>query len=368
MADEILMLNDHCFLEVFKHLSVHDLANFAEAYGSVATVVGMEFNRKTGGSLLFDSEVKIDDVLQIIKQFGPSVQSLRIICDRLMDRTKWNEIFSIINEHCNDKLKLLDISGKATRFITIDDSLLIVDLGKKIETLNIGNHISILESIEILSRCITATSMTTFTPIHIDQHDSILQIKGKQLRLQLCERMDERDLKKIGNDLVHTRLKALCLNLSMTTSSIVLPLFLQNVVAFNSLISLIIVMAPLDEASVAALGRLKQLKALKLTFCRWTTYSSIESLIVLCGNQNLENLTIVCASLDFTIDVPLFQRMIETRKASSARCLNLILSYRIYTASIKAIPPNVLKWNKATIILILMDPCKEVASKLQYLI
>lgn len=49
--DRILMLNDNCFLEIFKQLSLLDLANFKNIYGSVGAVTEMAFFRSTRGLL-----------------------------------------------------------------------------------------------------------------------------------------------------------------------------------------------------------------------------------------------------------------------------------------------------------------------------
>lgn len=113
MANGILMLNDYCLLEIFKYLSLHDLANFKETYGSVGSLADIDFNRKTRGVLLFAREETIHEALQIVKQFKASVNYLTFYY-KSMRQTRLSDIFTAVNGQCGEQLKKLEVCGSAT--------------------------------------------------------------------------------------------------------------------------------------------------------------------------------------------------------------------------------------------------------------
>lgn len=372
MTDSILILNDYCLLEFFKHLSVIDLANLKETYGSrLGAVAEMQFSRITNGFLRFDSEEKMGEDLRIIKQFGPSVSNLAIYYRS--DGTKFCDIFSAISQYCNEKLKSLTLHGQSVRLITKADVLLIVDVLKNIETLKIGNSNSMAESVYILSHCVRAETIISYSNIDIVVHKTIFQRNKNLLKLELHSLIEENDLKAIVDNLMHTRLEALLLNIWKNNSSgenvaqlirlnhlkrltigcgnVDISPFLRIVDLSNSLNVLSLSLGRLDETNIAALGRIKRLKVLEINFCMLTTKSHFKSLLVLCGNKNLEQLQFLCHRMDFKyIDGEKLRRMIETRKASTAeKCLFLFLSHKVYTESLNAIPSVLLDSNMATI-------------------
>lgn len=374
MADFILMLNDDCLLEIFKDLSLLELANFKEAYGSLGAVAEIQFSRKSSGSLNFDGVRKIDENLQIIKQFGGSVIDLNIYYRS--GGTKLSDIFAVVSEHCNKNLKTLALCGEAIKLITKSDILLIADVLKNVETLEIGNDISVAESIDILSHCENATSITSYSNIDINVHKTILRKNKNLLKLEWFAPIEESHLKTFVDNLMHNRLEILLLNILKTDLSgenvarlirfvhlkrltlfcgnVDISHFLRNVNSSNSLNVLSLSLGQLDETNIAALRQIKQLNVLKLNFCSLPTNSFFDALLALCGNQNFEHLQFLSYRTDFkNIDEQNFQQIIETRNEfRPENCLHLTVRRKIYTASLKAIPSELLEANKATIKLI----------------
>lgn len=78
VADVILILNDNCFLQIFKYLSLIDLANFKETYKCRGPVADMEFCRKTRRSFGFCCNRNKNEMIQIMEQFGSSISRLTL--------------------------------------------------------------------------------------------------------------------------------------------------------------------------------------------------------------------------------------------------------------------------------------------------
>lgn len=373
------MLNDFCFLEIFKHLSVIDLANFKENYGILGAVVDMEFSRKTSGSFFFGCRDRMDKALQIIRQFGASIKDLTINYHDWYE-TEWSEIFAVINEHCNDNLKALTLCGDAVGLIKSSDVLLIADILKHVEILELKNMNNEIRSnysqdfVNILSHCENARSIALISYIDIDVHPTMFQTNKNLSKLKLHglsnletivdgllnapleeftvssvkEEEDNSSAENIAQLFRLNRLKRLCIDCwYMDVSN-----FLQNVDASNSLTVLSLSNVHLDETNIAALGRMSRLKVLKLRYsCCHTTEMLFESVLVLCGNKNFEHLILICYQA--SIAEADFMKLIEKRKASAAeKCLNLTLIKILYVQCLQEIPSELLVANKETITLI----------------
>lgn len=115
MANGILMLNDYCLLELFKYLSLHDLANFKETYRSLGAAVDMAFYRKTRGTLLFAREENMHEAFQIVRQFRTSVTYLTFYY-KDMRGIRLSKLFSVVYKHCNEKVNKLEVCGSTTSF------------------------------------------------------------------------------------------------------------------------------------------------------------------------------------------------------------------------------------------------------------
>lgn len=373
MADGILMLNDDCFLQMFKYLSLFDLANLKKTYSSLAVVADMEFRRKTRGSLSldFDDEEHLDEMFLITKQFGSSVGHLAISYHSFGE-PQWSEIFTVICEHYTERLKSLSLSGEALGIIKEDDILLIADILKNIETIEIDTYAfdSLNHFFTILSICYNARSIILDFEIDIEIPKTIFQKNKNLVSLKLFTYIKDSDLKQIVENLMNTRLEELFLMIMSPNSiggnlSEVLQLnylkrlsveccywdfnpFLRNVNPFSSLNLLSIRFATLDQESIDILGRISPLKVLQLMECS----SHLESLLVLCGNKNFEHLRFLCDIMDFgAIGKVKFMKIIESRKAAG-NCLHLTLWYKFHIASLNAIPSEFFEANYDTIKLI----------------
>lgn len=373
MADGILRLNDHCLLEIFKRISLLDLANFKKIYGQLGAVADIAFFKSTRGLLYFGYEKKIDENLRIIKGFGPSIDGLIIDYKKLSGRsgTKWSNIFRAINKRCGKTLKEFTLCGEAVRQVTGVHVSLIGNILKNIETLKIGDYAPI-ELIDNLAYCKNARSITLFCTVDIDLHPTIFRTNKNLLQLKLFKPIHDKHLKTIVDNLMNSRLEELAVMINMTKSSsqnivqllrfnylkrlyidccdVNLDFFLLNLDSSRSLSVLSLSGVRLDEANIATLGRIARLKVLKLKFCNLVTSSPFESLLILCGNMNIEHLVLTHAIHLNRIDEENFLAMIETRKASTAKnCLHLTLDYQIYSATLKAISSQLLEANKEQI-------------------
>lgn len=383
MADLILMLNDDCFLEIFKYLSLIDLANFKDTYKSLGAVVDMEFTRKTKGSLEFCYPATIPDVLEITKQFGSSIVRLTI------SSKNWSEIFSAVGVHCTEKLKSLSVIGMGVERIKEADVSLIADVLKNIETLNINVHSRYSaflgygdggsnEFFSILSHCKKAKSIELFHAMGMDLPQTIFQRNTNILMLKMRGWTNACYLKPIVENLMHTPLQELIVK-AVDTDSIkgLLELlrlrnlkrlsvycgysnandFVRNVDALDSLTRLSLSSVErLDETSIAKLGRMTRLTVLQLIECYFNT-GFFETLVVLCENENLEHLRFLCQPMDVdAVDKVNFLKLIEKRKAAE-NCLHLTIWKPAYIASVEAITPELLESNKGTIKLIDIENC-----------
>lgn len=381
------MLNDYCFHEIFKNLSLRDLANFKESCRRFATVADMGFYRKTLGSLFFDCQENIDqkplhwddkvsEALRMMKLFGRFVNRLTIGCDRL-DGTKWSEIFEIINEHCNEKLKSLVLFGDTIGLIKEADVVLIADVLKNVETIQLGPYFDYNDSkefINILSRCENARSIILASHISTTVHKTIFQKNVNLIALELIGSITDSDFKLIVDNLMNTRLEEFTVGISWLPSSRTVPggnlsqilrlnhlkricihcyhmdinPFLLTVDASKSLNVLSLSGALLD---ISALVSITRLKVLKIGFDCSFVENLLTSVLVLCGNKNFEHLLLLCYK--DAIDEETFLGIVAERKASTAgHCLHLTLSHEIYTESLMAIPSYLLQENKKTIKLI----------------
>lgn len=372
------MLNDYCLLEIFKHLSVIDLANFKENYENLGAIVDMEFLRKTSGSFFFGCRHRMDTALQIIRQFGSSITDLTINYHDYYE-IEWSEIFSVIKEHCSGQLKALALCGDAVGRIKETDILLIADTLKNVETLELKNLNYELRTNysqdfkNILSRCENARSIALISYIDIDVHPALFQ-KNKNLSKLKLHGLS--NLEMIVDGLLNTRLEEFSVSsvkekeksfyenitqlfqlnhlkrLSIDCWYMDVGSFLCHVDASNSLNVLSLSNIHLDETNIAALGRMSRLKVLKLRYsCCHTTEMRFESVLVLCGNKNFEHLILMCYQEPINEDN--FMKLIERRKASTAeKCLNLILMNMLYVQSVKEVPCELVEANRETIKLI----------------
>lgn len=376
-VDGIFMLNDFCILEIFKRLSLYDLANVKEAYGSLAALTDIEFNRKTRKSLHLRLDDMIDVDLLILKRFGSSVDDLTIDYDNLR-QTKWSDIFSVIKEHCNEELKSFAVSGSAVGSITKADVLLISDILKNVETVQVGPFFDSdnpKKFIHILCHCENVKSITIFPISGIISHYKTFFKKNKNLvKLEWHGRLSDSYFKSIVANLKNTRLEEFSLmitknNFNQNLSQLIrlkylkrlsidcwhedIGSFLQKVNSFKCLNVLSLSFARLNEADIATLSKAKTLTVLKLD-CILSTDDHFESVLVLCGNKNFEHLILFCQFEGFdTMDRENFLKIIEKRKTSSAQnCLHLTLRHDIYTAILKLIPTQMVEANYGTIKLI----------------
>lgn len=378
MATEILMLNDDCLLEIFKYLSLHDLANFKEIYRSLGDVVDVQFIRITRGSIYLSCDANTNKNLQIIKQFGSSVR--RLTLHYLILRSiswyspEWSEIFSTINEHCNN-LKSLTVTT-----ITQADVRLIANILKNVKRIYLGSYsLDVpLEIVNILSYCENVSSITLYSKINVNLQPKIFQRNQNLLRLELNETIKDSNLKTIVDNLMNSRLEEFYVSVKAITSSdgnlfellrlnylkrlciycysLDIGPFLRNVDAFHSLNVLSLSNAILNGNDVVTLARTTRLKVLKLgPFSRCATSSSFECVLDLCGNKNFEHLIFLCYShrnID-TMDAAKYLELVEKRNASTAeKCLHLTLNHDIHVACLNSIRSELLEANKGTIKLI----------------
>lgn len=379
MSDGILMLNDHCLLEIFKHLSVIDLANFKEIYASLGTVIDMEFTRKTFGSFFFGCRDRMDAAFQIIKQFGTSINDLTINYHGWYER-KWSEIFSVIREHCSESLRALTLCGDAVGLINNTDIPLLVDILKNLETLELKNLNYELRTsysqdfVNILPYCENAKSITIISYIDVDANALTFPANKELHKLKL---RGPTDLKPIVDGLQNVRLGDLTIswvNADMSSDSFHASLrqllrlvhlkrlsidcwymdigpFLLNLDAFHSLNVLSLTNAELN-LDREMLANMTRLKVLKLRHCCLTTHFPFESVALLCGQQNFEHLILLCYREP--IDEVNFLKLLKQRRKSGAaeRRLHLTLTHSFYEKSIAAIPYELLERNSATLALI----------------
>lgn len=373
-----MVLNTNCFLEILKRLSLHDLANFKETYDRLGAIADMDFYRRTFGTLSFEDENMIDEALQIIKQFGSSVNDLRFNYKSLNGST-WSEIFSVVNEHCNEKLKHLSLIGDSIGLIEKANVSLITEILRKVETLKLINWNKNdrwpKDFIDIVSCCESVTDITLVALGGIDVPEAMFQMNKSLQSLQWFGRMKGDDLNTIIHNLLHTRLENLILqstklepnenesllqieklnrlkSLCIDCNRVDIGPFLLNLALCSSLNDLSLCNARLDGSNVEALGRMAQLDTLRLdTNCFFATSSQFESVLVLCANTNLDYIHILC--YEGAINRTNFLRLVEKRKYSDAgKCLLLTLRHVVYTASLLEVPYDLLVANVKTITLI----------------
>lgn len=376
MEDDILMLNDYCFLAIFKHISTQDLINFKNTYKSVGAAADRDFSRKMVGVVHFEDGIKVGFVLQNIKHFG-SINHLKFsYC--LFTREEWKEIFLALQQHCNENLKSLSIRGEAIESIKNDYLLLIACILKNIETLNFFNATRSHVFPSILSHCENVKNVKFSFVIDKKLHKTIFQKNQNLLKLKITSFIEDTDLKMIVDNLMNTRLEELSLHIERTTTfdgniSLLNQLFylkrlsitclgadvssfLRN--GFRSLNVLSLHYVYLSEQSISMLGVMNQLKVLSLNVCSLANHSNsyIESLLVLCGNKNIERLLYLLPSEHLAwIDEANFLKLIaKRRKATVDECLHLSLIPDIYFRTVKEIPSVLLESNEGTINLI--DP------------
>lgn len=375
--DNILLLNEYCFLEIFKHLSLGDLANFKEVYRSVGAVADREFSSRTDGSLYFNKNKGINDI-QIIKQFGSSIDHLAFFYD-MSDYNNWNEIFSALNLHFKGNLKSLSLLGESAETITEDDVLLIVRILRNIEMLKVGNYGKSCVFPFMLSHCENVKDLKLNFKIDKNHQQTIFQKNKNLLQLEMNMRIKDIDLKTIVDNLMNTRLKYLRIKIWRTTTldgnihllnqlpylkrlsihcmDVNANSFLWNGFqpGFQSLKVLCLSWVHLDEAGVVALGTMSRLKVLSLNFCFFRSSHIndfyFESLLFLCGNRSIEHLKYLLRSSFFAgIDEVNFLKLIKKRKDRAAeKCLHLTLEYDIYRKTLLKIPSALLEANQCTI-------------------
>lgn len=378
MSDGILMLNDHCLLEIFKHLSLIDLANFKEIFTTVGSVVDMEFSKQTLGSFFFGCRDRMDTSFQIIKQFGTSINELTINYHGWYER-KWSEIFTIIREHCSESLTALTLCGDAVGLINDADIFLIVDILKNLETLELKNLNYELRTnhtqdfVNILPHCDHAKSITIISYIDLDANAITFQCNKELRKVKL---RGPTDLKAIVDDLANVPLEELTIswvNANMSPDFFLQNLcqllrlvhlksltidcwymdigpFLLNIDSFHSLNVLSLTNAELN-LDLQMLARMKRLKVLKLRQCCLATQFPFESVALLCGQPNFEHLILLCYREP--IDEVNFLKLVEQRQKSAAeRRLYLTLTNIFYDKTISIIPNELLEENRATLTLI----------------
>lgn len=373
MSSDILILNDYCLLEIFKHLSVIDLANFKEVCGTVAA--DMEFTRMTRGSFFFGCKDKMDNALQIIKQFGELIKDLTINYHAWYER-EWSEIFSVINEHCNETLKSLTLCGDAVGLITNADILLIVDVLNNLEALELRNLNYEVRTnytqdfVNILPYCVNAKSIELISYIDIDVKSTLFQSNKVLSKLKL---RGLSDLSAIVDGLMNTQLeefvvssikkdvssfyenysqlsrlgnlKRLCIDCWYTDVS---PVVLK----MNDFSSLSVLSLSNAELDLKILKHLTRLKVLKLrNSCCSTTNFPFESVVLLCGIEHFEHLILLCYREPIVNSN--FLKIIENRKMGTNRNrLHLALMNGVYVETLKSIPFEMLEAHKETIMLI----------------
>lgn len=369
------MLNDHCLLEIFKYLSVVDLANFKENFDVLGAVADMEFSKKTSGSFFFGSRDRMDKALQIIRQFGSAIKDLTINYHGWYE-TDWRNIFSTINEHCSDELKALALCGDAVGRINESDIWFIADVLKNVETLELKNlncevrPMFSHDFVNILRHCENVRSIELTSYIDMEVHASLFRVNKKLSKLKL---LGLSDLKTIIDGLLDaTRLEELTVSsvtdavesfadnvshlcrlnhlkrLSIDCCYMDITPFLRTLNAANALNILSLSNAELD---IATLAQLTRLKVLKLRHCCLTTKLLFDSVLDLCGNKNFEHLILLC--YHEPIDEMNFLKLVEKRKASMAeQPLCLTLKNCFYVQTLKAIPSELLVANEETIRLI----------------
>ncbi|XP_037051716.1 uncharacterized protein LOC119085412 isoform X1 [Bradysia coprophila] len=373
-------LNDYCWLMIFKHLSIGDLANFRASFKDLATVTDMEFNKVTHGSLLFGFDDN-ENMIEVIKQFGHLIKDLCFDYDKLRGIT-WKEIFTAMGENCNDNLKKLSLGGRSLLFMKKEDILPIENILKNIETLEFDNdddsrHRFPKHYLHILSHCEKLRELTVIGVIDINLHKTLFENNRNLLKLKWFGPKDSSALKNIVDNLMHTRLEEFAISfmhmtpfmrnfseflrlshlkrLSIDCKFVDLTDFLSDIdTVDNSLTLLTLSFARLDHKNIGTLGRIKRLKVIKLCDdCIMATTSYIISLQILCGNRNVEHLLIFCCDKIGAIDETNFLKIVDIRKRIGAEnCLHLTLSRDIYNTSLKAIPSELLEANKDVLKLI----------------
>lgn len=365
LANEILMLNDHCLLLIFKHVSLLDLANFKEVCGWLSSATDMEFTTKTRGTLSLEWEEnrKIDEDLQIIKQFGEYVERLSVSYS-ISHEARWSEIFSVINEHCSETLKALVLRGSAIGVMEAE-ILMISNILKGVESIELGYFVDYKN---VLTHCKCVKSIQIFSSTDGFDVQNIFLQNENLLQLMWFGRIRSDDFETIVDSLMNGRLEELTLKstelnfnenvaqllrlnylkrLSIDCHRMDICAFLQNVDAFNSLNVLSLSFVRLDERVIGILGRITRIKVLKLSGLL-ATDSPFESVLVLCGNRHFEHLLLFCYAEN--IDQEKYMRIAKKRIASMPeKSLNLILLHFIYTASLQVIPPELLEAVKETV-------------------
>lgn len=330
----ILTLNEYCLLEILKHLSVQDLANFKEAYQSVGTTADREFSRKTRGSLQFNKSKIIDDDIRIIKEFGTSIVSLEL-SDSLLRGSKWSEIASALQLRLRLKSGYFDQSGIFPFILSHCENLKELELNFNIRKSHYSKIFKVNKSLSMLQ--LHFWLKDTYLGMIVD---SLLTTRLEELSLRI-----KKTTTIDGNIFLFNRLPYLK-RLSVMCSGVNVSSILRN--GFQSLNVLCLSWVYLDEAGAAMLSRMNQLSVLSLRSCSLTNIPYVESLLVLCGNGNLQFLTYECFALYLaSIDEITFLKLIQKRKESAAeRCLHLCLNRAIYDEILEDIPFHLLNANK----------------------
>lgn len=370
MSAYILMLNDYCFHQIFKHLSLIDLANVKEAYDSLGVLADMEFSRKTGRSFQLLCNENVDDALTVMKQFGSSVHRLKINYSSVCDAS-WSEILTVVKEHCNGTLQKLSLVGDGLRLIKKDRILIIADILKNIKRIRLSTSTMVYPLIDALSHCENAEVISVRAIHQIDLPDSIFQNNKNLVELRWKVRPTDENIRiMVDNLLNNQRFERLVLGqgntfnnisellrlnrlTSLSLSSFGLPpmqtdsnrgLFLQNFDNSSSLSELNFTRIFLSEAEFVTLSQLNQLKVLGLFWCGLR----FESLLILCTNNNFERILVRDGGHVFKMDESKFLELIGERKSSNPKnCLHLR-----WDEPQHAIPIQCLEANKETIKLI----------------
>lgn len=375
MATGIMMLNDYCLLEIFQYLSVLDLANFKSICADIGAIADREFDKKTRGSLDFDYDHSMADVLQIIGQFGQFVRDLSITCNSLGD-TKWNDIFTAIKKHCKQTLRKLGLRGDALVYMTAADVSLIADVLKNVETLDLVANVVYPQEL-LLAQCENVKSVTLLSETDVNLDPTIFQNNKHLQQLTLCGRSKDSDVRTLINNVMNTRLEELYLKLTgrhfyegpmelirlkylkrlkhlkrLTIYSCfnvgISPLLQSVNTSLDSLTALTLMNAQLNGNDIESLGRLTRVTYLKLGFCTMAANIHFDALLILCGNKHFERLVLACYKI--VVNKANFSRLIQKRKASAAvNCLHVTLNRSIYTASLEATPAALFAANADTI-------------------